>query len=109
LWISDKAVFIKKGVHEDHDSYSVFGCKQDKTSLLQNLRELNVAKVYICGLAYDYCVGSTALDSKRKGFDTYVVTDCTKSVNILTGNEMTEKLLKLGVKFIDSSTILGEN
>ena len=37
--------------------------------------------MYIVGLAYDYCVGYTALDAKAFGFNVYVVDDCTRAVS----------------------------
>ena len=37
--------------------------------------------MYVVGLAFDFCVGSTALDAKKYGFDTYVVAEGTKSVS----------------------------
>lgn len=39
------------------------------------LKELNVNKTFVVGLAYDFCVGSTAVDSAKNGFETYIVTD----------------------------------
>ena len=50
------------------------------TTLLENLQSRGVTKLYVVGLAYDYCVGSTAVDGKKNGFTTYLVTDATKSV-----------------------------
>ena len=62
------------------DSYSGFGSHPEVTELLDILHERNIQEVYVVGLAYDYCVGSTALDSAKHGFKTYVITDATKSV-----------------------------
>jgi nicotinamidase-related amidase len=41
--------------------------------LEEKLRELDVSEVFVVGLALDYCVGSTALDAKRLGFDVTIV------------------------------------
>jgi len=35
----------------------------------------------VCGLAFDFCVGSTALDAQKHGFDTYIFEDATRSVS----------------------------
>ena len=42
------------------ESYSGFGSEFEDTGLTKKLKELDVVSVYSCGLAYDYCVGSTA-------------------------------------------------
>ena len=48
--------------------------------MLADLQSKGVTKLYCVGLAYDYCVGSTAVDGAKNGFKTYLVTDATKSV-----------------------------
>ena len=62
------------------DSYSGFGSSPEDTGLLADLRSKGVTKLYVVGLAYDYCVGSTAVDGAKNGFKTYVVIDASKSV-----------------------------
>ena len=51
----------------------------------------------IVGLAYDYCVGATALDAATHGIKTYVVMDATKSVSADTAEPMKKKLDAAGV------------
>lgn len=55
------------------DSYSGFGRAPEKTNLLDVLKANQITKVYCVGLAYDYCVGQTALDSVKYGFETYII------------------------------------
>ena len=51
------------------NSYSGFGeAPAEVTTLLADLRSKNVTKLYIVGLAYDYCVGATAVDGAAHGF-----------------------------------------
>lgn len=57
------------------------------------------------GLAYDYCVGSTAHDSVLNGFETFVIIDATKYVAENTAKTMEERLAKVGVKQIRSTEI----
>ena len=52
------------------------------------------------GLAFDFCVGSTALDAKKYGFDTYVVAEGTKSVSKETESIMHEKLKNSNIPVI---------
>ena len=58
------------------DQYSGFGNPDLKASLL----EKGITRVFVVGLAYDYCVGETAIDSSLAGFETFFVTDATKPV-----------------------------
>ena len=62
------------------ESYSGFGGDGEVTGLADKLKGLGVTKVYCCGLAFDYCVGSTAEDAAKNGFETYIISDATKSV-----------------------------
>ena len=57
------------------------------------------------GLAFDFCVGSTALDAKKHGFDTYVVAEGTKSVSKETELIMEEKLKKSNIPVISFDSI----
>ena len=59
LQVAEKKVVIRKGMNPDIDSYSAFWDNQKlaATNLVQELRERGVTDVYICGLAYDVCVG----------------------------------------------------
>lgn len=61
--VVDNAMKVYKGTLSDVDSYSVFydNKKSTKTSLCTQLSELNVTDIYVCGLAYDVCVGNYIL------------------------------------------------
>ena len=61
------------------DSYSGFGKPENPTNLLEVLTTNHIEVVYVVGLAFDFCVGSTALDAKQAGFETYVIEECTKA------------------------------
>lgn len=72
---------ILKGTLSNIDSYSGFGTQEDNTGLLQLLKKELVDVVYVCGLAYDFCVGYTAIDSAKNGFLTYIIKDASGSIN----------------------------
>lgn len=38
-------------------------------------------EVYVCGLAFDFCVGGTAIDADKSGFKSYIIEEATKSVS----------------------------
>lgn len=81
----DKAeLVIRKGYHSQVDSYSAF-TEADKTSntgLAGYLRERGFKRVFVCGLATDYCVGWTAIDSRKAGFQTAVVEDASRGIDL---------------------------
>ena len=67
---------IRKATTPDQEAYSGF----DGTDLAAQLRARGVERVYVGGLALDYCVDATALDAKKAGFDTFVIIDATRAV-----------------------------
>ncbi|MDF2159274.1 bifunctional nicotinamidase/pyrazinamidase [Algoriphagus sp. CAU 1675] len=105
------AIF-QKGKNPEVDSYSGFfdNARRGDTGLGTYLKEKGVDQVYICGLALDYCVKFTALDSKSLGFDTVLVTDATRAVNLNPedGNLSIQELQNAGVKTLTSDSILNQ-
>ena len=90
---------VLKGQEKMVESYSGFGSEHENTGMTELLKKAGVTKTYSCGLAYDYCVGSTAESAANEGFDSYIIIDATRSVNEAeTGKLMKERLLKAGVK-----------
>src|SRR5262249_29675703 len=69
---------ISKAETPDVDSYPACG----GTSLAEHLRELGVERVWIGGLAQDYCVRATALDARRAGFEVHLIVSATRAVNV---------------------------
>jgi len=82
---------IRKGQDPGYDSYSVF---QDEggqeTELLTLLKEKGIRKLVLFGIATDYCVLATALDARKRRFETMVVTGFCRGVS----QETTEKALR---------------
>lgn len=78
-----KKIFVK-GIDTEIDSYSGFydNGHLRSTGLGDYLRDAKVEEIFIVGLATDYCVKFTALDSVTEGFKTYVIADATKAVNL---------------------------
>ncbi|CAK87983.1 unnamed protein product (macronuclear) [Paramecium tetraurelia] len=73
--------FILKGKNSKYDSYSGFGCKEDKTNLHEILKTLKVNTIYVGGLSFDYCVLFTALDAIKLGYKVNVLRDCTQAID----------------------------
>lgn len=82
LEIPKDAIVIDKGTDTAKEAYSGF----DETSLADVLRARHVVRVFVCGLATDYCVKATALDANKDGFETIVIEDLCRGVNIPTGS-----------------------
>ena len=78
---------IRKGTAGE-DGYSAFTVRDPvsgaevPTPLEAMLRERDVERVVVCGLATDYCVRATALDSRRLGFETVLVADAVAAVDL---------------------------
>ncbi len=82
---------VRKGSHGE-DGYSGFTMRDPSsgaeapTELAALLREHEIRRVVICGLATDYCVKATALDALRLGFDCSVLTDGIAAVDLAEGD-----------------------
>ena len=63
------------------ESYSGFGSEFENTGMTEYLKNDKITHVYVCGLAYDYCVGSTAESSAKEGFKTFCIMDASRSVD----------------------------
>lgn len=88
---------LSKGMHPHSHGYSAF----DATNLDERLRARDVRRVFICGLATDYCVKATALEAKAHGYETIVLTDAIAAVNVKCTDEtdaLTE-MARAGVRF----------
>ena len=91
---------ISKGIKSKVDAVSAFGSDQEDTGLFKMLDELKIKKVYVAGLAYDFCVGYTAEDAAEEGFETFVIKDATKSVDPEDETFMNQRLKDAGVNLI---------
>jgi nicotinamidase/pyrazinamidase len=73
---------VDVGVEPEDEGYSGF----EKSKLANLLRERGVQEVAVVGLATDYCVRASAIDACREGFDTTVVTDAIRAVEVHPGD-----------------------
>jgi nicotinamidase/pyrazinamidase len=84
LNVTKAQLVIRKGHHRDIDSYSGFleADRKTSTGLAGYLKERGFRKLYICGLATDFCVAWTALDARAAGFDTTVIEEATRAIDL---------------------------
>jgi nicotinamidase/pyrazinamidase len=106
--IPQAALIIRKGYHNDIDSYSAFveADKETRTGLAGYLKERKIDTVFVTGLATDFCVAWTAMDARKAGLNVYVVEDACRGID-LDGSvaKAWEDMTKLGVKRVQSSDI----
>ena len=96
----DRAVaVIRKGYNPAVDSYSGFfeNDHRTPTGLAGLLRDLGVTRVFLAGLALDYCVRFTAEDAVREGFEAVVITDASRAIAPQTEAAALDSFRALGV------------
>jgi nicotinamidase/pyrazinamidase len=102
-------VFLK-GTDLEIDSYSGFFDNEHRraTGLGDYLKERGVTEVTIAGLATDYCVKFTALDARMLGFETSVVVDACRGVEVREGDteRAIEEMSAAGVNIVESRRLL---
>jgi nicotinamidase/pyrazinamidase len=100
---------IRKGYNPAVDSYSGFfeNDHETPTGLGGLLRELGVKRVFLAGLALDYCVRFTAEDAVREGFEAVVVSDASRAIAPETAAPAHDRFRALGVAEIEAATLLG--
>jgi nicotinamidase/pyrazinamidase len=84
LNIPQTQLIVRKGFHRDIDSYSAFKEADGKTptGLEGYLRERGIRRVFLSGLATDFCVAWTALDARAAGFETYIIEDACRAIDL---------------------------
>jgi nicotinamidase/pyrazinamidase len=108
LNIPNAQLVIRKGFHNDVDSYSAFleADKKTHTGLASYLKERAIKTVFVTGLATDFCVAWTAIDARGAGFDAYVVEDACRGID--AGGSLAKAwadMTAAGVKKIQSSDL----
>jgi nicotinamidase/pyrazinamidase len=108
LAIPQAELIVRKGYHKDVDSYSAFTEADGKTTtgLAAWLKARKLQRLFIAGLATDFCVAWTALDARKAGFDAFVIEDACRGID--TQGSLAKAwadMAKAGVKRIQSGDI----
>jgi nicotinamidase/pyrazinamidase len=108
LAIPHTELILRKGFNKDVDSYSAFTEADGKTTtgLAAYLKARKLQRVFIAGLATDFCVAWSALDARKAGFDVYVVEDACRGID--TQGSLAKAwadMNKAGVKRIQSGDL----
>ncbi len=98
LKLPENTRVISKATDPKREAYSGF----DGTDLEQKLRQLGIRRLFIGGLATDYCVLNTVKGACRLGFEVFVLTDAVRAVNAHPGDEQKalDEMQRQGARFI---------
>ncbi|MFO7949923.1 MAG: nicotinamidase [Candidatus Fermentibacteraceae bacterium] len=100
----ERALVVSKATDPEKEAYSCF----QGTGLAGELRDRGVERVFVTGLATDYCVRWTARDALKNGFHAVVVSDAVAGIDVPEGNvkKAVSELKEQGAVFVDSSEIV---
>jgi nicotinamidase/pyrazinamidase len=101
-------LILRKGFRPQIDSYSAFfeNDRSTATGLAGYLRERGLTRVFLAGLAYDYCVGYSALDARRLGFEAIVLRDACRAIDLNGSVENIEaEFARAGVALAESAEL----
>jgi nicotinamidase/pyrazinamidase len=108
LDIPHAQLVIRKGFRPHIDSYSAFYENDHKTptGLAGYLRERGLTRVFVAGLAFDFCVRYSAEDARRQGFDVVVIEDACRGIDVEGSVKAThESFASLGVRMAGADAI----
>ena len=108
LHVPHAALVIRKGMNPSIDSYSTFyeNDRKTPTGLTGYLRDRGLNRVFLAGLAFDFCVRYSAEDARREGFGVFVIEDACRGIDVDGSVAATRaSLAALGIACIAASDI----
>ena len=112
LDIPNPSLILRKGIHREVDSYSAFyeNDHQTPTGLADWVRDRGIQRIFVAGLALDFCVRYTAADGAGCAFKVLVIEDACRPVNLPGSLDATHKQFRsLGLKPVSIAEVLAEN
>jgi len=110
LHLPQAELILRKGFRPQIDSYSAFfeNDRETPTGLGGYLEERNLSRVFLAGLAYDFCVGYSAMDARRLGLEAVVLRDACRAID-LDGSvgKIEAGFAAYGVAVVDSALLAG--
>ncbi len=109
LPVDNVELVLRKGFRKEIDSYSAFreNDRISRTGLTGYLRERGLGRIFLVGLAYDFCVRHSAIDSMQAGFETYVIEDGCRAIDLNGSVARTHhEFAQAGVQRITSAGLL---
>jgi nicotinamidase/pyrazinamidase len=108
LKLTQAELILRKGFRPQIDSYSAFfeNDRSTPTGLAGYLRDRGLTRVFLAGLAYDYCVGYSALDARRLGLPAFILRDACRAIDLNGSVAVIEaEFASTGVSIIDSTEL----
>ena len=108
LQIPHAELVLRKGYHRDIDSYSAFyeNDRATHTGLAGYLRERGLRRVFVAGLAFDFCVRYSTEDAHREGFEVVVIEDACRGIDVGESVAATRQALAaLGVRCVSCDAV----
>jgi nicotinamidase/pyrazinamidase len=108
LEVARAELVLRKGYHREIDSYSAFyeNDRKTHTGLAGYLRERGFKRVFLAGLAFDFCVRYSAEDAHREGFEAITIEDGCRAIDMDGSAEATRALFKtLGIACVNAADI----
>jgi nicotinamidase/pyrazinamidase len=108
LAIPHAALIVRKGYRREIDSYSAF-CEADgitQTGLAGYLRERGFGRIFLAGLATDFCVAHSSVDARKAGFEATVIEDACRGID--TGGSLAaawKRMSEAGVHRVSSNEL----
>ena len=109
LQLTRAELILRKGFRPEIDSYSAFfeNDRATPTGLAGYLRERGLTRIFVAGLAYDFCVAYSALDARRLGFPVTIVRDGCRAIDLNGSVAAVEmQFAAAGVALVESSALL---
>lgn len=105
--LSRVELILRKGFRREIDSYSAFleNDRETPTGLAGYLRERGCRRLYVAGLALDYCVRYTAEDGARLGFEMLVLRDACRAIAGETAAQALASFAQFGVRVLETSNL----
>ena len=103
LAVPESATVISKAVQAQKDAYSGF----DGTNLNSELQQRHVQRVFVGGLATDYCVLNTVIDALGNGYEVFLLIDAIRAVDVQPqdGARAIEDMLRSGAQPVELDTV----
>ena len=104
-------MIVRKGFRPEIDSYSAFFENDQRTStgLAGYLRDRGFGKLYLAGLATDFCVLYSALDGRKEGFDVCLIEDACRGIDLDGSLDVAlDQMKQADIQFVQSTRLLSE-
>jgi nicotinamidase/pyrazinamidase len=108
LQIAHAELVLRKGYHRDIDSYSTFyeNDRETHTGLAGYLRERGFTRVFLAGLAFDFCVRYSSEDAKHEGFEVVVIEDACRGIDVDGSMRVTRQTFAaLGIQCVSADAV----